>query len=243
MNNRFPCCFVEGPCLMFLVSLAKVTKWLFPLTTQRHFLDVIFFGPALEPRHMVGNTESELLNHQGVPQNGFNTSGCMPFRSTRVTFICFQFALDVDLGWLGVWDHLQALQWSVSLKTNVLKPFLLPWILCLPKDWAPLSQQVVFQLSYLSGFPFHFSSVVQLLIRVQLFATPWTAARQASLSFTICQSLLKVKSTKSVMPSNHLILSSPYPPAFSLSQHQCLFLLVDSSHQVAKVLELHHQSF
>ena len=39
--------------------------------------------------------------------------------------------------------------------------------------------------------------------------TPWTAARQASLSFTIPQSLLKLMSTESVMPSNHLILCCP----------------------------------
>ena len=48
--------------------------------------------------------------------------------------------------------------------------------------------------------------VFQSLSRVQLFATPWTAACQASLSFTIFQSLLKLMSIKSVMPSNHLIL-------------------------------------
>ena len=48
--------------------------------------------------------------------------------------------------------------------------------------------------------------IVQSLNRVQLFATPWTVARQASLSFTISQSLLKLMSSESVMPSNHLIL-------------------------------------
>ena len=48
--------------------------------------------------------------------------------------------------------------------------------------------------------------VVQLLNCVGLFATPWTAARQASLSFTISQSLLKLMSIVSVMPSNPLIL-------------------------------------
>ena len=51
----------------------------------------------------------------------------------------------------------------------------------------------------------HFSSV-QLLSRVLLFATPWTAAHQASLSVTNSQSLLKFLSVESVMPSNHLIL-------------------------------------
>ena len=50
---------------------------------------------------------------------------------------------------------------------------------------------------------------VQSLIRVQLFVTPWTAACQASLSFTISRSLLKLMSIESVMPSNHLILCHP----------------------------------
>ena len=50
-----------------------------------------------------------------------------------------------------------------------------------------------------------FSSVL-LLSRVQLFATPWTAKCQASLSITNSQSLLKLMSIESVMPSNHLIL-------------------------------------
>ena len=50
---------------------------------------------------------------------------------------------------------------------------------------------------------------VQLLGRVRLFATPWTAACQASLSFTNSQSLLKLLSSKLVMPSNHLILCRP----------------------------------
>ena len=49
----------------------------------------------------------------------------------------------------------------------------------------------------------------QLLSHVQLFATPWTAAHQASLSFTVSQSLLKLMSIESVMPSNHLILCCP----------------------------------
>ena len=49
-------------------------------------------------------------------------------------------------------------------------------------------------------------SSVQLLSRVRLFVTPWTAARQASLPITNSQSLLKLMSTESVMPSSHLIL-------------------------------------
>ena len=44
---------------------------------------------------------------------------------------------------------------------------------------------------------------------VRLFETPWTAAHQAPLSYTISQSLLKLMSIESVMPSNHLILCRP----------------------------------
>ena len=53
------------------------------------------------------------------------------------------------------------------------------------------------------------SFVVQSLSRVQLFVTPWTAARQASLSFTISWSLLRLMPIESVMPSKHLILCHP----------------------------------
>ena len=54
-----------------------------------------------------------------------------------------------------------------------------------------------------------FSSSVQSLHCVRLFATPWTAARQASLSITNSPSLLKLMSVDSVMPSNHLIFCRP----------------------------------
>ena len=58
-------------------------------------------------------------------------------------------------------------------------------------------------------------SSVQSLSHVQLFATPWTAACQASLSITNFWSLLKLMSIESVMPSNHLILQCPLllPPS------------------------------
>ena len=53
-------------------------------------------------------------------------------------------------------------------------------------------------------------SSVQSFSRVRLFVTPWTAVHQASLSFTISQSLLKLMSIESVMPSNYLILDHPF---------------------------------
>ena len=52
-------------------------------------------------------------------------------------------------------------------------------------------------------------AVVQLLCCVRLLATPWTAKRQASLSFTISWSLLKLMCIESVMPSNHLVHCRP----------------------------------
>ena len=52
-------------------------------------------------------------------------------------------------------------------------------------------------------------AVVQSLSCIQLFVTPWIAARQASLSYSVSQNLLKLMSTESVMPSNHLILCRP----------------------------------
>ena len=58
--------------------------------------------------------------------------------------------------------------------------------------------------------------IVLSLNCVQLFVTPWTAARQASLSFTISQSLLKLMSIESVMPSNYLIFCCPLS-SFSIS--------------------------
>ena len=62
------------------------------------------------------------------------------------------------------------------------------------------------------AFMFYYSGsivVIQSLGQVQLLATPWTAACQASLPFTISWSLLKLMSIESVMPSNHLILCHP----------------------------------
>ena len=66
-------------------------------------------------------------------------------------------------------------------------------------------------LSYLMSYFFCWNLVKTLLLlsRVQLCVTPWTATGQASLSFIISQSLLKLMSIESVMPSNHLILYHP----------------------------------
>jgi len=68
--------------------------------------------------------------------------------------------------------------------------------------------QFYFQLLYYFKCSSLFSSV-HLLSRVRLFATPWTAAHEASLSITNSQSLLQPMSAELVMPSNHLILCRP----------------------------------
>ena len=80
-------------------------------------------------------------------------------------------------------------------------------------------------LKSLSTFIFTVSSIssVQPLSRVWLFATPWTEARQASLSITNSWNLLKLMSIESVMPSNHLTLCHPLLLPPSLFPYTTLF--------------------
>ena len=87
-------------------------------------------------------------------------------------------------------------------------------------------------------------SSVQSLSRVWPFVTPWTAAHQPSLAITNSQSLLKLMSIESVMPCNHLILCHPLLllpsvfPSIRVFSNEFVFM-----YQVAKILELQHQSF
>ena len=94
------------------------------------------------------------------------------------------------------------------------------------------------------GRVFTQSHVLQSLSHYWHFATPWTAAHQASLSFTISRSLLKVLSTESVMPSNHLVLCRPllllpsiFPSIRVLSNELalCISLMKDKWNQVAGI--------
>ena len=93
----------------------------------------------------------------------------------------------------------------------------------------------------MKGISVEFSSVAQLF----LFATPWIAARQASLSITNSQSSLRLTSTESVMPSSHLLLCCPLlllppiPPSIRVFSNEL------TSHKVAKVPEfqLQHHFF
>ena len=87
-------------------------------------------------------------------------------------------------------------EWCFSSKQKV------PIVLCS----FVIVKDLVIYASHNSIFSF---SSVQLLSRVQLFATPWIAACQASLSITISRSSLRLASIESVLPSSHLILCHP----------------------------------
>ena len=79
------------------------------------------------------------------------------------------------------------------------------------KDWTWVScmgRQILYYWAFGEGI-LCIVVVVQLINHVQLFETPWTAARQASLPFTVSWTLLKLISIESMMPSNHLILYCP----------------------------------
>ena len=90
-----------------------------------------------------------------------------------------------------IYVHIYICIWNYCL-------LIVTWILC--------ASLIYFQDVKMLDFQF---SSVQSLSRVWLFATPWTAARQASLSITNSRSSLRLTSTESVIPSNHLILCHP----------------------------------
>ena len=112
-----------------------------------------------------------------------------------------------------------------TLGSLVQMPWFLAWVIATVSNgvWCPLlcpsvlyckvwphsfqTERMKYHLPLPQTSPF---SSVQLLNHVQLFATPWTAARQASLSITSSWSLPKLMSIESVMPSNHLILCCPF---------------------------------
>ena len=79
--------------------------------------------------------------------------------------------------------------------------------LCMP-TWED-THNIVFYFEKRASWIVYIFSSVQSLSHVWLFATPWSAARQASLSITNSQRLLKLMSIELVMPSNHLILCRP----------------------------------
>ena len=109
----------------------------------------------------------------------------------------------------------QALQFSLNLTFKLYEREILT------------KQKFKVQIDYLRHnllyLPWHAVDSISQFSCVRLFVTSWTAALQVSLSSTNPQSLVKLMSIKSVMPSSHLILLSPSPPTFNLSQHQGVF--------------------
>ena len=130
---------------------------------------------------------------------------------------------------------------QMCLLTNVYWKSMFISILYVPIWWDACNQDMqiyVFIYFYILNI-----CSVQSVSCVWLFATPWTAVYQASLSVTnsgVCSN-----SCPSIWWCYPTIssLSSPSPPAPNLSQHQGLFQWVSSLHQVAKVLEFQLQSF
>ena len=112
----------------------------------------------------------------------------------------------------GAWSsHFQGgeSRLAVGREPQLLTKWKAPWS-CLT-EWSQRKQDGSCRFSWPNFLSFRASyiSSIQLLSHFQLFATPWTATHQASLSITNSCSLLKLMSIKSVMPSNHLILVVP----------------------------------
>ena len=179
-----------------------------------------------------------------TPCKGIKNSGCISLRCTRQP--CGLFVSST----LAVALRPTSLSCLFSVLPHCFPPvcFLYLWV------WFHFVTYVCFFYSldftykcieYLSFFIWQSISSVQSLSYIWLFATPRIAARQASLSITNSWSSLKLMSIELVMPSSHLILGRPLlllppiPPSISLLQW------VNSSHEVAKVLEsqLQHHSF
>ena len=107
-----------------------------------------------------------------------------------------------------------------------------------PSKWSHVHSALCFLSSLETQITCMFRSV-QSLSHVWFFVTPWTAARQASLFITEFTQTHIHQVSDAIQPSHPR--SSPSPPAPNLSQHQSLFQWVNSSHEVAKVLEIQLQ--
>ena len=119
--------------------------------------------------------------------------------------------------------------WNSS--TGIPSPPLILLVVMLPRDYARSSLSSFLALNWISSV-----QSVQSLSHVQLFVTPWTAAHQASLFFTILQSLLQTHIhwvSDAIQPSHPLLPTSTL--ALNLSQHQDLYQWVGFSYQVARV--------
>ena len=125
--------------------------------------------------------------------------------------------LNCTFYWILInWSLVTCGQWLLNRTVQVWRNPLKGFSMKGTKKWGGQSQRDGSETALLKKVDkWHFGMaggngplfvVVQLLCHVPLFATPWTAAHQAFLSFTISQSLLKLMSIESMRPSNHIIL-------------------------------------
>ena len=123
---------------------------------------------------------------------------CLGFRNFGLSFylddLCLWFLVNLAV-FLCYFSHLMRRYSNTSILSCLIYLF---WSLKFHRRWK---SSYVMRLN-----DYKKSIVVQSLSHVWLFVTLWTTARQASLSFTISRSLLKLMSIESVMPPNHLIL-------------------------------------
>ena len=133
--------------------------------------------------------------------------------------IYYQCKIHLLLHLIFVFTEIQIIEFSPNSAVIIDQNIILYFVCVSYKfSWGLFCTFYNFLLQTFNSFIFILCSV-QLLSHVQLFATPWTAAHQASLSFTVSLSLLKLMFIESVMPSNHLILCrlSSCPQSFPAS--------------------------
>ena len=129
-------------------------------------------------------------------------------------------------------SHVHSLP-PISIPTTVV-----PWLWLITLHW-----QVI--INWSPQWPLRF--ILQFSSVVQLCPTLWDPMNRSMPGIPVHHQLPEFTQTHvhrvsdAIQPSHPL--SSPSPPTFNLSQHQCLFKWVSSLHQVAKVLELQHESF
>ena len=134
------------------------------------------------------------------------SSSVIPFSSCLQSFPASSNELALHIRWLKYWSL--SFSTSPSIEYSGLISFRVDWsdLLAVQRTLKSVLQHHSLKASIIRGNQF---SSVQLLSRVRLFVTPWIAARQASLSITNTQSLLKLMSIESVMLTSHLILCCP----------------------------------
>ena len=159
-----------------------------------------------------------------------------------------------SLGLLGLTYSLFKTQVSSSPDGFWILPSYCPPIFCHCLLWAPwgqkLSESSVFCTQHRLGIELALQKCLHIVLLLLFYLwvvsnslwPPWTAAHQPSLSFTISEfAQTHVRWVSDAIQPSHPL--QPSSPVLSLSWHQGLFLWVGSLHQVAKELELQHQSF